>query len=104
MNDRRALSLFTSQKHAIADMAEAGKLSGTVSRGADVRRSGAGIETTYRILRNAKERSYGHIQAETMGITSESLRTYLIEEIAQNIYPVEDTRMKSSSFIIPDFV
>jgi len=87
---------FTTHKHEIADMVEAGELPGAVSLGAEVRRNGAGIETTYRILRNAKEKSYGHVQAEAMGITPESLRAYLHEEIAQNIYPIEDTRMKLS--------
>jgi len=83
-------------RHEIADMVEAGKLPGGVNLGAEVKQKGAGIETTYRILRNAKEKSCGHIQAEAMGITPESLRAYLTGEIAQNIYPIEDTRMKLS--------
>jgi hypothetical protein len=68
-------------------MVGAGELPGGVNLGAEVKHNGDGIETTYRILRNAKEKSYGHIQSETMGITRESLRAYLLEEIAQNIYP-----------------
>jgi hypothetical protein len=69
-------------------------LPGAVNLGAEVRRSGDSIDTTYRIIRNAKEKSYGHIQAETMGITPESLRTYLLDEIAKEVYPIEDTRVE----------
>ena len=54
------------------------------------------METMDGILRNIKENSYGHVQAEATGITPEALRAYLTGEIAQNIYPVEDTRMKFS--------
>jgi hypothetical protein len=93
LSQKGVTAYFTTHKHEIADMVEAGELPGAVNLGAEVRQNGAGIETTYRILRNAKEKSYGHIQAETMGITPESLRAYLTEEITQNIYPVEDTRM-----------
>ncbi|MEE9910396.1 MAG: hypothetical protein K4571_01630 [Deltaproteobacteria bacterium] len=94
LSQKGVTAYFTTHKHEIADMVEAGELPGAVCLGAEVRHSGAGIETTYRILRNAQEKSYGHIQAEAMGITPEALRAYLTEEIAQNIYPVEDTRMK----------
>lgn len=86
---------FTTHKHEIADMVEAGELPGAVNLGAEVKRNGDGIDTTYRILRNTKEKSYGHIQAEAMGITPESLRTYLLEEIAKGLYPVEDTRVET---------
>lgn len=86
---------FTTHKHEIADMVEAGELPGAVNLGAEVRRNGNGIDTTYRILRHTKEKSYGHIQAEAMGITPESLRTYLLEEIAKEIYPIEDTRVET---------
>jgi hypothetical protein len=46
-------------------------------------------------LRNAKEKSYGQVQAEAMGITPKSLQAYLLEEIAQEVYPVEDTRVET---------
>ena len=85
---------FTTHKHEIADMVEANQLPGAVNLGAEVRPTENGMETTYRILRNAKEKSYGHIQAEAMDITPEALRTYLTEEIAQNLFPIEDTRIK----------
>ena len=84
---------FTTHKHEIADMVDEGKLAGAVNLGAEVRRKDNGMETTYRILRNVKEKSYGHLQAEAMGITPEALQAYLTEEIAQNLYPVEDTRI-----------
>ena len=93
LSQKGVTAYFTTHKHEIADMVEAGDLPGAVNLGAEVRQNGNGIETTYRILRNTKEKSYGHIQAEAMGITAESLQTYLLEEIAQNIYPVEDTRV-----------
>ncbi len=96
LSQKGVTAYFTTHKHEIADMVEAGELPGAVNLGAEVRRSVNGIETTYRILRNAKEKSYGHVQAEAMGITPEALRAYLTEEIAQNIYPVKDTRMKLS--------
>ena len=96
LSQKGVTAYFTTHKHEIADMVEAGELPGAVSLGAEVKQSGAGMETTYRILRNAKEKSYGHVQAEAMGITPEALRAYLTEEIAQNVYPIEDTRMKSS--------
>lgn len=94
LSKKGVTAYFTTHKHEIAHMIEAGDLPGAVNLGAEVRRSGDGIETTYRILRNAKEKSYGHIQAEAMGITPKSLQGYLLEEIAQELYPVEDTRVK----------
>ncbi|MDD5170960.1 MAG: hypothetical protein PHN75_19240 [Syntrophales bacterium] len=84
---------FTTHKHEIADMVDAGELPGAVNLAAEVSRSDDGIETTYRIVRNAKEKSYGHIQAEAMGITPEALQAHLMEEIAQGVYPVSDTRV-----------
>ena len=77
LSQKGVTAYFTTHKHEIADMVEAGDLPGAVNLGAEVRQNGAGIETTYRILRNAKEKSYGHIQAETMGITPEALQAYL---------------------------
>ncbi len=94
LSQKGVTAYFTTHKHEIADLVEAGQLPGAVNLGAEVRPTENGMETTYRILRNAKEKSYGHIQAEAMGITPKALRAYLTEEIAQNIYPIEDTRMK----------
>jgi hypothetical protein len=59
----------------------------------EVRRNGGAIDPVYRILRNAREKSYGHIQAEAMGITKELMRSYLLEEVSSGLYPVEDTRL-----------
>jgi hypothetical protein len=95
LSQKGVTAYFTTHKHEIAHMVEAGELPGAVNLGAEVRRSGDGIETTYRILRNAQEKSYGHIQAEAMGITPESLQAYLREEIAQEAYPIEDTRVET---------
>ena len=94
LSQKGVTAYFTTHKHEIANMVEAGELPGSVNLGAEVRRNGDRIDTTYRIIRNAKEKSYGHIQAEAMGITPESLRTYLLEEIAQEVYPIEDTRVE----------
>jgi len=106
LSQKGVTAYFTTHKQEIANMVEAGDLPGAVNLGAEVRRNGDGIETTYRILRNAREKSYGHIQAEAMGITPESLRRHLLEEIAHNLYPVEDTRVgipgKHASHVMGD--
>ncbi|MRR16176.1 MAG: hypothetical protein EG826_06940 [Deltaproteobacteria bacterium] len=86
---------FTTHKHEIAGLVEARELTGAVNLGAEVRQNENGMETTYRILRNAQEKSYGHVQAEAMGITAEALHTYLLEEIARGAYPIEDTRVEA---------
>lgn len=93
LSQKGVTAYFTTHKHEIADMVEAGNLPGAVNLAAEVRQNDGGIETTYRIVRNAKEKSYGHLQAEAMGITPESLRTYLMQEIVQDAYPIEDTRV-----------
>ncbi|MDQ5984986.1 MAG: DNA mismatch repair protein MutS [Syntrophus sp. SKADARSKE-3] len=95
LSQKGVTAYFTTHKHEIADMVEAGELPGAVNLGAEVRQNGDVVETTYRIMRNAKEGSYGHIQAEAMGITPESLHAHLMEEIAQGLYPVEDTRVET---------
>jgi DNA mismatch repair ATPase MutS len=95
LSQKGVTAYFTTHKHEIADMVEAGELPGAVNLGAEVRRNGDGVETTYSIVRNAKEKSYGYIQAEAMGITPESLHAHLMEEIAQGAYPVEDTRVET---------
>ncbi|PKN19961.1 MAG: hypothetical protein CVU71_06250 [Deltaproteobacteria bacterium HGW-Deltaproteobacteria-6] len=94
LSQKGVTAYFTTHKHEIADMVDADGLPGAVNLGAEVRQDGDGIETTYRILRNAKEKSYGHIQAEAMGITPEALQASLLKEIARKSYPVEDTRVK----------
>ncbi|MBP7765100.1 MAG: hypothetical protein KA113_07930 [Syntrophaceae bacterium] len=94
LSQKGVTAYFTTHKHEIADMVEAGRLPGAANLGAEVRQSESGMETTFRILRNAKEKSYGHIQAEAMGITPDALQSYLREEIAKRLYPVEDTRME----------
>ncbi len=96
LSQKGVTAYFTTHKHEIAGLVEADQLSGAVNLGAEVRQNENGMETTYRILRNAQEKSYGHIQAEAMGITPEALHAYLLEEIAQGAYPIEDTRIKSS--------
>lgn len=95
LSQKGVTAYFTTHKHEIADMVEAGELPGAVNLGAEVRRNGDGVETTYRIMRNAKEKSYGYIQAEAMGITPESLHAHLMKEIAQGAYTVEDTRVET---------
>jgi len=93
LSQKGVTAYFTTHKHEIAHMVARGQLPGAVNLGAEVRQNGNGIETTYRMIRDAQENSYGHIQAEAMGITAESLQRYLQEEIEQNLYPAEDTRM-----------
>lgn len=96
LSQKGVTAYFITHKHEIADMVAAGDLRGAVNLGAEVKRNGNRIEMTYRIVRNAKENSYGHIQAEAMGITAEALRTHLTEEIARKAYPIEDTRIEPS--------
>jgi hypothetical protein len=84
---------FTTHKHEIADMVERGELLGAVNLAPEVRHKDGTIENTYRMLRNFREKSYGYIQAEAMGITPESLRSCLTEEVSQGLYPLEDTRL-----------
>ena len=84
---------FTTHKHEIADMVDKGDLSGAVNLAAEVRHDDGGVSTTYRIIRNTKEKSYGYVQAEAMGITPESLHRLIEEEISQGLYPREDTRL-----------
>ncbi|OPY92842.1 MAG: DNA mismatch repair protein MutS [Syntrophaceae bacterium PtaU1.Bin231] len=84
---------FTTHKHEIADIVARGDLAGAVNLAAEVRHRNGGIETTYRIVRDAREMSYGHLQAEAMGITPESLQALLVEEVSQGLYPREDTRL-----------
>lgn len=84
---------FTTHKHEIADMVEKGELPGAVNLAAEVHHVSGTVKTSYRIVRNAKEKSYGHVQAEAMGITPESLHKLIEEEIAKGLYPREDTRL-----------
>ncbi len=95
LSDKGVTAYFTTHKHEIADMVDRGKLKGAVNLAAEARIQGDLIETTYRIIRNAKEKSYGYVQAEIMGITAESLRTHLMDEMAQGLYPLEDTRLNT---------
>jgi len=85
---------FTTHKHEISAMVERGELPGALNLAAEVKRDGDAIKTTYRIVRNAKEGSYGFVQAEAMGITPESLLARLRDEISQGFYPLEDTRLE----------
>jgi hypothetical protein len=75
-------------------MVERGRLTGAVNLAAEVRGRDDSIQATYRIIRHSQAKSYGYVQAEAMGITSESLRAQLMEEISQGLYPQEDTRLK----------
>lgn len=84
---------FTTHKHEIADMVDRGELAGAVNLAAEVHHNGSDISATYRMVRNAQEKSYGYVQAEAMGITPESLQRLIEEEVSQGLYPLEDTRL-----------
>ena len=88
---------FTTHKHEIADMVERGELMGAVNLAPEIRQVDGAIENTYRMLRNSREKSYGYIQAEAMGITPEALRSCLMVEVSQGIYPIEDTRLNGAT-------
>jgi hypothetical protein len=47
---------------------------------------------TYRMRRNAREKSYGHLQAERIGITAERLRAALEDQVARGMFGAGDTR------------
>jgi DNA mismatch repair ATPase MutS len=84
---------FTTHKQEIADYVEDGKLPGSMNLASEIKMNGSSITYTHKILRNNREKSYGSIQAEGMGITTEALDCCLDEEIARGAYPVEDTRV-----------
>ncbi len=84
---------FTTHKHEIANLAEEGAFPGALNLAAEVRQEPNNIILTRRILRNAREKSYGYIQAEAMGITKEGLRNTLEEELRLGTYPMEATRL-----------
>jgi hypothetical protein len=78
---------FTTHKHEIADMVDQGELAGAVNLAAEVcHGDGGGVTTTYRIVRNAKEKIYGYVQAEAMGITPEALNLLIEEEVSCGLY------------------
>jgi len=93
LSQKGVTAYFTTHKHEIADMVERGELPGAVNLAAEVERKDGLIRTTYRIIRNAKENSYGSLQAEAMGITPEALKGQLLDEISRGLYPAEDTRL-----------
>ena len=96
LSKKGVTAYFTTHKHEIADMVEMGELAGAVNLAPEVKLNGSSIENTYRILQNSREKSYGYILAEAMGITPESLSAYLMEEVSQGLYPLEDTRLRST--------
>ncbi|MBN1612880.1 MAG: hypothetical protein JW950_00295 [Deltaproteobacteria bacterium] len=97
LSQKGVTAYFTTHKHEIADMVERGELAGAVNLAPEVRQKNGAIENTYRMLRNSRERSYGYIQAEAMGITPEALRSCLVEEVSQGLYPIEDTRLRGNN-------
>ena len=86
-------SYFTTHKHEIGAMIENGEILGGVNLAAEVKKNGQGIETTHRILRGAREGSYGNVIAETKGITPERLRENMTNEIKNGKYDIAHTRM-----------
>ena len=93
LSQKGVTSYFTTHKHEIADYVEQGKLPGSVNLASEVKMNGNGFVTTHRVLRNAREKSYGNFQAEAMAITPEALRSSLESEITSGYYPIEDTRV-----------
>lgn len=93
LSKKGVTAYFTTHKHEIAALTAAGSLRGAVNLAPEVRAADGGIVNTYRMLRDRREGSYGHIQAEAMGITPEALHAYLMEEVSAGLYPLEDTRL-----------
>ena len=97
LSQKGVTAFFTTHKHEIADIVEGGGLPGAVNLAAEAKRSGDAVETSYRIVRDAQERSYGYVQAEAMGITPDALRAQLMREVAEGWYPLEDTRLNKDT-------
>lgn len=89
-------SYFTTHKHEIGKMVEDGEIRGGVNLASEVKKKRKGIETTYRILRKAREGSYGNVIAESKGITPEKLRENMIDEIRRGKYDQAHTRMNGA--------
>ena len=97
LSQKGVTAYFTTHKHEIAELVERGELPGACNLGAEVKHQNGGIITTYRMIRNSREWSYGHLQAEAMGITPEALSGLFAEELSRGLYPAEDTRLTGSA-------
>lgn len=89
-------SYFTTHKHEIGKMIENGEIEGGVNLASEVKRKGKTIKTTYRILRNAREGSYGNVIAEERGVTPEKLKENMVDEIRNSKYDSAHTRMNGA--------
>jgi hypothetical protein len=72
---------------------ERGGLPGGVNCAMEVKFDGESPKFTYRMRRNAREGSYGHLQAERIGLTPERLRAALDEQIRRGHYPASHARV-----------
>ncbi len=93
LSERGAATFFSTHRPEAADLVEKGGLPGGVNLAPEVLFENGAPLFTYRMRRNAREKSYGHLQAERIGITEERLRAALDEGIAKWLFRVEDTRL-----------
>ncbi|MBN2566749.1 hypothetical protein JXB02_01530 [Candidatus Woesearchaeota archaeon] len=84
---------FTTHKQEIADAVETGELPHSMNLAVEARQNGSGIEFTHRVIRDARERSYGNLQREAIGITREGLYASLEKDIRQGKYAKDATRV-----------
>jgi hypothetical protein len=97
LSDKGVTTFFTTHRREAAELVESGGLPGGVNLAMEVTFKGESPAFTYRMRRNAREGSYGHLQAERIGITPARLRAALDEEIRQGRYPASHTRVRGSS-------
>jgi hypothetical protein len=92
ISERGTAAFFTTHRPEAADLVEKGGLPGGVNLAPEVRFENGAPLFTYRMRRNAREKSYGHLQAERIGITAERLRAALEEQVARGMFGAGDTR------------
>ena len=95
LDTKGVTAYFTSHKPEIAEMVEQGKFLGAVNLACEAQNNGKTIITTFKVLRDAKEKSYGHVQAEALDITPDGLRKRFDTELKNGLYSKEDTRISS---------
>jgi len=83
---------FTTHKHEIGKMVEDNLIPGAMNLAAEAKFNGE-LKTTHKILRNTREKSYGNVIAENLGITEDNLKSFLNEELAKGHYSINDTRL-----------
>lgn len=93
ISERGTAAFFTTHRPEAADLVEKGGLHGGVNLAPEVLFENGAPLFTYRMRRNAREKSYGYLQAERIGITEDRLRAALEDLVARGVLRAEDTRL-----------